>query len=62
MNFVHIVGLKYGNIVVRMFVCWLLRKYRFTTTLSLEDLQYRMSITLKIDSGHMVSIHRRNEY
>lgn len=55
------VGLKYANIVVKMFVCWLVRNYRFTTTLSLEELQYRMSVTLKLDSGHLVSVHKRTE-
>lgn len=55
-------GLKYGNIVVKMFVCWLVRNYRFTTKFSLEQLQYRMSITLKLDSGHLISVHKRSEY
>lgn len=55
-------GLKYANIVVRMFVCWLIRHYRFETPLTMDKLQYRMSVTLKLDNGHMVSVHERKDY
>lgn len=55
-------GLKYANIVVRMFVCWLIRHYRFETPLTMDTLQYRMSVTLKLDNGHMVSVHERTDY
>lgn len=56
------IGLKYGHIVVRMFVCWLVRSYRFTTPLRLADLRYRMSVTLKLTNGHMVQAERRETY
>lgn len=56
------IGLKYGHIVVRMFVCWLVRNFRFTTSLRIEDLKFRMSVTMKLVNGHMVQAHRREDY
>lgn len=56
------IGSKYGYMVVRFFMCWLVRHFRFSTGMRLEDIQYRMSVTLKLFNGHMVQLHRREVY
>lgn len=55
------IGYRYAHIVVRFIVCWLVRNYRFSTEMRLDDLQYLMSITLKLGTGHMVKVHRRTK-
>ncbi|XP_037050461.1 probable cytochrome P450 313a4 [Bradysia coprophila] len=56
------IGMKYGHIVVRMFVAWIVRNYRFTTNLKMEELTFRMNITMKLAQGHMVQVHKRENY
>ncbi|XP_037050456.1 probable cytochrome P450 313a4 isoform X1 [Bradysia coprophila] len=56
------IGMKYGHIVVRLFVAWIVRNYRFTTNLKMEELTFRMNITMKVAQGHMVEIHKRENY
>lgn len=56
------IGNKYALMVVRMFVCWLVRNFRFSTSLRLEDINYKFSMTLKTFDGHLLEVHRREEY
>lgn len=63
MNLINFIsGIKYGNLVLRMFAAWLVRNYRFTTKLKISDLTFRMDITLKLLNGHMIQIHKRDPY
>lgn len=59
---IYFQGTKYGNLVLRMFVAWLARNYRFSTKLKMTDLKFRMDITLKLLNGHMIQIHKRQAY
>lgn len=56
------IGNKYGYMSVRFFVCWLVRHFRFSTKMRMEDMEHRMCITLKLFNGHMMEVHRRNHY
>jgi len=56
------IGLKYAHIVVRLFVAWMVRNYRFTTDLKMEELDFRMNVTMKLVQKHMVHIHKRENY
>lgn len=55
-------GARYGNLALRMLVVWLSRNYRFSTDLRMEDLHFRMDITLKLLNGHMVRVQRREPF
>lgn len=37
----------------------ILRKYKFTTNLKLEDLEMKFELTLKLANKHMVGMERR---
>lgn len=54
------IGIKYANIMVRSYICWLVRNYRFTTSLQFEDLQYQLSITLRLANGVTLQVHKRD--
>lgn len=62
LDLVCISGMRYGNIVLKLFVVYLVRKYRFTTTLKLEDLQFEMNITLHMMNKNVFQIHKRSAY
>lgn len=47
---------------VRLFVAWIVRNYRFTTNLKLEELTFMMNVTMKLAQGHMVQVHKRDNY
>lgn len=61
-GFHHCIGARYGQLVLRMFVAWLVRSYRFRTELRMEDLRFRMDITLKLLNGHLVRADRREMF
>lgn len=54
------IGYKYGLMSMKIMLCYLLRSYKFKSPLKMEQLQLKMSITLKIANRHMVQIERRN--
>jgi len=56
------IGKKYAEIVVRMFVVWLLRNYVFSTDLKLEDLHYKWMIVMKLKNGYPIKIQKREKY
>ncbi|XP_053691289.1 cytochrome P450 4c21-like [Sabethes cyaneus] len=53
------IGYKYGLMSMKIMMCHLLRAYRFRTPLKMDQLQLKMSITLKIANKHLVQIERR---
>lgn len=56
------IGNKYGYMSVQFFVCWLVRNYRFSTKMRMEDMDFRMCITLRLVNGHFMEVHRREKY
>ncbi|XP_065082895.1 uncharacterized protein LOC135705214 [Ochlerotatus camptorhynchus] len=52
------IGYKYGLMSMKIMLCHLLRAYRFRSPLKMDQLQLKMSITLKIANKHMVQIVR----
>lgn len=60
---IHIIqGMRYGNISLRVLAAWLVRNFRFSTDLRLDELNFRMDITLKLLNGHIVRIERRDPF
>ncbi|XP_062557032.1 uncharacterized protein LOC134221879 [Armigeres subalbatus] len=53
------IGYKYGLMSMKIMLCHLLRAYRFRSPLKMEQLQLKMSITLKIANRHMVTVEKR---
>lgn len=52
-------GKKYAQIVIRMFVVWLLRNYKFTTNLKFDELTFKWMIVMKLGTGYPVKIEKR---
>jgi cytochrome P450 len=52
-------GSKYANLVIKIFLSKFLMKYRVTTELRYEELQFHSEITTKLKQGYMVKVHRR---
>uniref|UniRef100_A0A336LXN1 CSON004594 protein n=1 Tax=Culicoides sonorensis TaxID=179676 RepID=A0A336LXN1_CULSO len=53
-------GYKYAMLSMKAMLFELLRKYRFSTKLTMTDLRPNMNITLKLGNKHMVKIDERN--
>lgn len=53
------VGYQYAQINVKLGLLMLLSRYKFTTDLKMEDLQYKFSVTLKLLNGHKVKAAHR---
>ncbi|KAJ6641744.1 putative cytochrome P450, partial [Pseudolycoriella hygida] len=53
------VGKKYAQNVVRLFVVWLVRNFKFTTDLKYEDLTFRWMIVMKLGNGYPVKVQTR---
>ncbi|XP_058451458.1 cytochrome P450 4C1-like [Malaya genurostris] len=53
------IGYKYGLMSMKIMMCHLLRSYRFRSPLKMEELQLKMSITLKVTNKHLVQIEKR---
>ncbi|KAG4079164.1 hypothetical protein HA402_001135 [Bradysia odoriphaga] len=52
-------GKKYAQIVIRMFIVWLVRNFKFTTDLKLEELSLKWMVVLKTNQGYPVRIEKR---
>lgn len=50
---------KYAIYALKTIVAQLLKKYRFSTTLKMDDLRFGFSITINLKNKHMMSIERR---
>ncbi|XP_049534888.1 cytochrome P450 4C1-like [Anopheles darlingi] len=53
------IGYRYGLMSMKVMLCQMLRAYRFSTDLTMDQLTLKLSITLKITNKHMVRIVRR---
>lgn len=56
------IGIKYGQIALKLFVVYIVRHYRLTTKTRLEDLKFRMTVTLLLTNENMFELHHRTEY
>ncbi|KAJ6637457.1 putative cytochrome P450, partial [Pseudolycoriella hygida] len=55
------VGYKYAYVAMKSILAHILRNYRLTTPLKLEDLKLRMRVNIYLLNKHMVQIYERNE-
>ncbi|XP_063695952.1 cytochrome P450 4c21-like isoform X1 [Culicoides brevitarsis] len=53
------IGMKYSLLAMKTMLCYLLRNYKFNTTLKYSELKFKMALDLKIVNKHMVSIEKR---
>lgn len=53
------IGMRYSYIGMKVILATLLRNYRFTTNLKMNDIRMRYEITLKNVRGNMVRVERR---
>lgn len=54
--------MKYGNIALKLIVVYIVRQFRISTKARLEDLQFRMKITLSLINDDMFKFEYRNIY
>lgn len=54
-----ITGIKYANIVLKLATVYVLKRYRLSTTMKMNDLRLRMNVTLNLINMHQVQVHRR---
>lgn len=52
-------GNRYAWMLMRVFLSRFLRRYRVTTDLKYEELEFQYAITLSIKQGFMIKIERR---
>lgn len=52
-------GSKYAWIQMKITIAYILRNFKFTTNLKMEDLRLRLTITLQLINRHMVQVERR---
>ncbi|XP_037028116.1 probable cytochrome P450 313a4 [Bradysia coprophila] len=55
------IGKKYAQIVIRMFIVWLVRNFKFTTDLKFEELSLKWMVVLRTNQGYPVRIEKRLE-
>jgi cytochrome P450 family 4 len=53
------IGYKYAYMSMKVTLSYLLREFKFTTDLKVEDLIYDLCVTLKLTNKHMVRAERR---
>lgn len=53
------VGFKQAMLSLKVMLATLIRHYKFSTSLKMEDLRLKIDITMKLTNKHMVSIQRR---
>jgi cytochrome P450 len=53
------IGYKYANMAMAIVLVHLLRNFRFTTNLKLDELKWDFCITLRLANKHMVKVERR---
>lgn len=52
-------GMKYAQMVLKIFLSKFLLKYRVSTELKYEELDFEIEIILKIRQGYMMKVERR---
>lgn len=50
---------KYSNIAIKIAIVKLLRKFKFTTTMKMQDIKLKSYISLKLCSEHLISLEKR---
>ncbi|XP_037041326.1 cytochrome P450 4C1-like isoform X1 [Bradysia coprophila] len=53
-------GMKYAYLSMKTMLSALLRHYKFSTSLKMEDLQWKFEITMKLVNTHLVRVEKRN--
>ena len=53
------IGIKYAMNVMKVILTHILRNYKVTTSLKLEDLECKMSLTLQVVQGYMIKLEKR---
>lgn len=53
-------GLQYAMISMKTMMAGLLRRYKFSTNLKLNELVLKSELTLKLENKHLVSMERRD--
>ncbi|XP_058448760.1 cytochrome P450 4c21-like [Malaya genurostris] len=54
-------GTRYAWLVMKVVIVYLIRKYRFKTSLDMNSLNFKYSIIMKITNGCLVSLEKRDE-
>lgn len=55
-------GYRFAMMTMKIFLCKFLMKYRVTTELKYEDLNFIMQLTTAIKQGFMIKIEKRNNF
>lgn len=55
------VGAKYANTGVRIMLIYLIKNFKFSTKLKLEELKFNAGISLIVKNRHIVSMEKRRE-
>ncbi|KAJ6636722.1 Cytochrome P450 4C1 [Pseudolycoriella hygida] len=56
------IGYKYGWFAMKIILSAIMRRYKLSTHLRLEDIRTKFEVTLKIENRHLVTVERREEY
>jgi cytochrome P450 len=54
------IGYKYAYMAMKVVMANMLRQYKFSTELKLNELEWDVSITLKLINKHMVTAEKRD--
>lgn len=58
-TFFPILGYQYGMMAIKTMLSCILRRFKFTTDLKMEEFEMQFQITLKLLNKHIVGIERR---
>lgn len=58
----YISGMKYGIIALKLMIVYIVRQFRISTKVRLEDLKFRMKITLCLVNDDMFELENRTVY
>ncbi|KAG4069559.1 hypothetical protein HA402_006925 [Bradysia odoriphaga] len=56
------IGIKYAWMSMKIFLSAIMRQYKFSTHLRLEEIVTKFEILLKIENRHLVTVERREKY
>jgi cytochrome P450 len=52
-------GVKYSDLTLKIFLCKFIKKYRVTTKLKMEDLDFELAVSAILKQGVMVKVEKR---
>lgn len=55
-------GKKYGVVAMKLIIVYIVRHYRLSTKLKLEDLKFQMQVTLGLLNENVIEIENRDDY